>query len=151
MRKGELLTLTWNDVNFDRNEIQIRAFNTKTGSKRNVGMTSRVSCELTQLWELSSKNVDARVFGFGEFKHSLATAVRVAELSDFRFHDLRHTSVTRMVAAGMPIPEIMKISGHSKMETFLRYDNQNNTTTQLHANALERYLAANQAEEESGY
>jgi hypothetical protein len=51
-----------------------------------------------------------------------------------------------MVTAGMPIPEIMKISGHTKMETFLRYVNQNNTTIQLHANALEKYLAANQAE-----
>jgi hypothetical protein len=51
-----------------------------------------------------------------------------------------------MVAAGMPSPEIMKISGHTKMETFLRYVNQSNKTTQLHANALEKYLAANQAE-----
>jgi integrase len=146
MRKGELSSLTWKDVDFALNEIQIRAFNTKTGSKRNVGMTSRVSRELASLWELSPKKIDALVFGSSEFKKSFATAVRVAQLKDFRFHDLRHTAVTRMVAAGMPIPEIMKISGHSKMETFLRYVNQSNTTTQLHANALERYLAGNKAE-----
>jgi integrase len=60
MRRGELLTMTWNDVNFPMNEIQIRAFNTKTGSKRSVGMTSRVRNELNKLWELSSKNKDAR-------------------------------------------------------------------------------------------
>ena len=142
MRKGELLSLSWKDVNFALNEIQIRAFNTKTGSKRSVGMTSRVSNELMQLWELSPKKMDGLVFGIGEFKKSFATAVKMAELKDFRFHDLRHTAVTRMVAAGMPIPEIMKISGHSKMETFLRYVNQNNTTTQLHVNALERYMEA---------
>jgi integrase len=143
MRKGELSSLTWKDIEFVQNEIQIRAFNTKTASKRNVGMTSRVSRELASLWELSPKEIDALVFGASEFKKSFATAVRVAQLNDFRFHDLRHTAVTRMVAAGMPIPEIMKISGHSNMETFLRYVNQSNTTTQLHANALERYLATN--------
>ena len=109
-------------------------------------MISIICSRLIELWELSSKNKDARVFGIGEFEHSFATAVRVAELEDFRFHDLRHTAVTRMVAAGMPSPEIMKISGHTKMETFLRYVNQSNKTTQLHANALEKYLAANQAE-----
>jgi transposase-like protein len=34
-------------------------------------------------------------------------------LSNFRHHDLRHTAVTRMVAAGVPLPLIAKIVGWS--------------------------------------
>ncbi len=69
-------------------------------------------------------------------------------MEDFRFHDLRHTAVTRLVGAGLPVAEIMKISGHSKMETFLRYVNQNNNITQRHVSALETYLDANKPKEE---
>lgn len=143
MRKGELLKLQWQDVDFPLNKIEIRAFNTKTGTRREVGMTSRVREELKKLWLHSPKEMDGSVFGLGDFKKSFARVVRLAELEDFKFHDLRHTAITRMVASGMPIAEIMKITGHTQIKTFLRYVNQTNNITQRHVNALEKYFADN--------
>ncbi len=136
MRKGELLTLTWKDVNFTSNEIQIRAFNTKTSSQRTVGMTSRVIDEFSKLWELSPQNLDGLVFGLREFKKSFATATKIAQLKDFRFHDLRHTAITRMIQAGFSPIEIMKISGHTQMTTFARYVNPDTNAVQRIADRL---------------
>lgn len=37
------------------------------------------------------------------------------------FHDLRHTSATRMVGAGVPITMVKDILGHSDIHTTMRY------------------------------
>ena len=42
-------------------------------------------------------------------------------IEDFRFHDLRHSAVTNLRAAGVDVETIMKIVGHSSVEMFLRY------------------------------
>ena len=46
-----------------------------------------------------------------------------AKLSDFNFHDFRHTALTNMVNAGMPESIIMMISGHKSKDVFVRYVN----------------------------
>lgn len=144
MRKGELLSLVRSDIDFDNSEIIIRAVNTKIQSRRIVGVTSRVHSALQNLWSISSQDHSAEVFGITDFKRSFETVRDEAKIVDLRFHDLRHTATTRMVATGMPAAEIMKITGHLQMTTFLRYVNQTPDITRKHANALELYLTANQ-------
>ncbi|MGH9967341.1 MAG: hypothetical protein ACREBG_05855, partial [Pyrinomonadaceae bacterium] len=39
--------------------------------------------------------------------------------------DCRHTAITRMIQAGIPATETMKISGHTQFVTFARYVNVN--------------------------
>lgn len=38
-----------------------------------------------------------------------------------RFHDLRHSYGTAMVAAGTPMRALMALMGHASMQTTLRY------------------------------
>src|SRR4028118_334582 len=56
MRKGEILTLCWDDVDFENEVITIKAFNTKTAKKRQVSMTKRLRLELGQLYDKSPKD-----------------------------------------------------------------------------------------------
>ena len=42
-------------------------------------------------------------------------------IENFRFDDLRHTSATRMVSAGVPITMVKDILGHSDIHTTMRY------------------------------
>lgn len=42
-------------------------------------------------------------------------------VKDFRFHDLRHSSATRMVASGVDIITVKEILGHSDIHTTMRY------------------------------
>ncbi|HZE72004.1 MAG TPA: tyrosine-type recombinase/integrase [Pyrinomonadaceae bacterium] len=48
-------------------------------------------------------------------------SLQEAGIEDFRFHDCRHTAITRMIQAGIPATETMKISGHTQFVTFARY------------------------------
>ncbi len=124
MRSGELLTLKWRDIDFANRLINIIAFNTKTAKARTVGMTQRVYDELSKLWEQSPGDQDELVFGIRDsVKRAFGSACRDAGIADFRFHDCRHTAITRMIQAGLSPMEVMKISGHTQMNTFARYVN----------------------------
>lgn len=48
-------------------------------------------------------------------------ACREAKLKDFHFHDLRHTTATRLADAGVRTRGIMAILGHSCIQTSARY------------------------------
>ena len=140
MRRGELIKLRWDSVNFATRTITIIALNSKTARARTVGMTKRVFDELWKLWEQSAKEQNALVFGIKDnFKKSFASACQEARIEDLHFHDFRHSSITRMVQTGSAPMEIMKISGHTQINTFLRYLNPGANTVQ---NIAERLTAS---------
>lgn len=140
MRCGELLKLCWRDVDLVTRTINILAFNTKTAKARTVGMTERVYQELTRLWEQSPKDYDELVFGIKDtVKRSFASACRDANIEGFHFHDCRHTAITRMIQAGLSPMEVMKVSGHTQMNTFARYVNPNTQAVTRIADVLSAY------------
>lgn len=123
MRPLEIFGLLWSDIDFANGIITIRAEITKTETERIVGMTPRLEDELNMLWEVSPKNLQASIFGVRSIKTAYKTACRKAGITGFRFRDCRHTGTTRMVNSRMPQAEIMKVTGHEQLKTFLRYVN----------------------------
>ena len=80
------------------------------------------------------------VFGIKDtVKRSFASACRDAEIEGFRFHDCRHTAITRMIQAGLSPMEVMKVSGHTQMNTFARYVNPNTQAVTRIADVLSAY------------
>ena len=145
MRRGEMFKMCWKDVSFSSNEIYIPQTNTKIEEARRVGITPRLREQLEQLWEVSPKDLSSSVFGVGEsIKTAWKTACRLADIKDFRFHDCRHTATTRMITSGSPHTEVMKITGHSQLKTFLRYLNITSETANNVASRLSIYLADKQ-------
>ncbi len=53
---------------------------------------------------------------------AFTAACRRANLIGLRFHDLRHTTATRMVESWANIVAISKILGHSDIKTIMRYN-----------------------------
>lgn len=147
MRKGELLKLRWKDINLTERIITVTALNSKTAKPREIGMTQRVYEELTRLWEMSPKDPSLSVFGITDIKKSFVSACDDAKIDGLRFHDLRHTAITRMVNSGLPPMEIMKVSGHTQYTTFARYVNPNTQTVQHIANVLTDYLSKTSVQE----
>ena len=142
MRRGEIFQVKWMDVDLNAAEIRIPQTNTKTQEARIVGITPRLKKELEDLWENSSRNKENIVFGVtNTIKRSWKTACDLAGIEDFRFHDCRHTATTRMIASGSPHTEVMKITGHSQMKTFLRYLNITSRAVNQVASRLENYLS----------
>jgi integrase len=138
MRRGEAITLQWRHVDLDAKTITITAMNSKTARERTVGMTVRLHAELTRLRETAPDDQDVLVFGVtNNFRNSFAGACRDAGVADFRVHDCRHTCVTRWVRAGLPIAEIMRLSGHSTLQAFAIYANSTPETVRCGADALD--------------
>lgn len=145
MRRGEIFKMKWKDIGFDANEIYIPQTNTKTEESRSVGITPRLKYELEQLWEASPQDLDQTVFGItNTVKTAFLSACREANIQDFRFHDCRHTATTRMIASGSPHTEVMKITGHSQLKTFIRYLNITSEMTGKVASRLDNYISERQ-------
>lgn len=140
MRRGELLKLCWRDVNLQGRTITIIAMNSKTAKPRVVGLTNRLQSELTNLWELSPKSPDELVFGIKDnFKNAWRSACKEANVEGFRFHDCRHTCITRWVSRRLPIAEIMRLSGHSTLTAFSIYVNATEQSIRRGAEALDEW------------
>jgi integrase len=140
MRRGEILTLKWADIDFDNKLIMIQAFNTKTMKERQIAMTERLVSELLSIYEQSTKEADALVFGItNNVKKAFNSARKIAGLPDVRFHDLRHTHATRLVAAHIPLSEVGRVLGHTQANTTYRYVNANVETARRAAAVLDKF------------
>lgn len=129
MRRGELLSLRWANIDFERGLIHVmnsQREQTKTGHSRSVPMNQVVRAELQALYAESGDTeyvfVDQRTKQPRvEPKRGFRMACREAKLKDFHFHDLRHTTATRLAEAGVGTRGIMAILGHSCIQTSARY------------------------------
>ena len=142
LRRGEILTLTWEDVNLDRRTITVRAFNSKTARARTVAMTRRVFDDLRARHGANKREPGGRIFQIKSgVKRSFKSACLAAGVEDFRLHDCRHTAITRMIRAGLPPVEVMRVSGHTTMSAFYRYANLDSDTVFRAAAALDAFHA----------
>jgi len=129
-RPGEILGLKWSDVNFEKKQISIvrtfnsgRFFEPKTkGSIRKIDMAPILVKELAA-WKLARGGKDeALVFSSGKgtpiLCHNLKSehffpALKAAGIEPIRFHDLRHTYASLMLAQGENVKYIQTQLGHS--------------------------------------
>lgn len=123
MRRGEILRLKWEDVDFHANEI--KATQTKGHRDRFVPMNSKVREELLRLRQTSEGQFlfPARKNGvtLNDVKTGFKAACEEAGIEGFRFHDLRHTFGTRAADAGEALTSIAAVMGHADIHTTMRY------------------------------
>jgi integrase len=148
LRRGEIFTLKWSDISFEQRNITVRAFNSKTARSRTVAMTIRVYQELEKLWQASLQETDALIFGkLTTIKKGFGKALAAARIEGFHFHDCRATAITRMIAAGIPPAEVMRISGHSTLSAFYIYVRTNMDSVYRAAAALDSFNAEQPAQQ----
>ncbi len=150
-RRGEMLKLTWQNVNFESRIITIIGETTKTLKTRQVAMTSRLYDELSLLWENSSKDLSGRVFPFTVFRKSFQTACKIAGIKTGGIdglvtHSLRHSTATRLVKGKMPIQMVGRILGHQQPQTTYRYLSANDETLYEASEILESFQQQTQSD-----
>ncbi|HUF04341.1 MAG TPA: site-specific integrase [Aridibacter sp.] len=118
MRRGEILKLRWEDIDFEAETIKIVGTHTKTERERLVPLTQRTKTELLGLREISDS---VGPFPFADFKRSWATVKEIAGIDDLRFHDLRRTAITKWIMQGNPIAMAGKLAGHTNLDTTLKH------------------------------
>jgi integrase len=125
MRRGEILSLQWDQVRFTpRAEFFLPARKTKTKRDRRVPVSSVLRAVLEQRRvdpagaELPP---DAYVFGdeIGRRRGAIKTAWRLtcrrAQIADLHFHDLRREAGSRWMDAGVPLATIQRWLGHANI------------------------------------
>ena len=123
-RRGELLKLRWSNVDFDLNAINFTE--TKTNKDRSVPMEPIVQEALLELRDEAGEtefvftNPDTGT-RYTDIKKSFSAACREAGITNFTFHDLRHTFGTRLADAGVDVVKIKELMGHASIVTTMRY------------------------------
>jgi integrase len=134
-RAGELLKMTWGDVDLRARVIRLRPLTTKSLKSREVPISNRLAIELERLRNDASD--DALVFGIKNFQRGWRALCKAAGIEErLTFHDLRHSFATRLVQAGFPLAEIARLLGHSTLQMTFRYSNATPETTTRAASIL---------------
>jgi len=109
-RASELLSLTWQDVDFKRGTVPVRAGYAKNGEARSVPTNDTLTMLLKfgKLHAADRERVFCNRHGqpYRSFRTAFEHAVRKAGIQDFTFHDLHHTFASRLVMAGVDLPTV---------------------------------------------
>ena len=125
MRKGELMNLQWKDVSLKNGAIILH--DTKNGERRRVPLTGKALQQLVELSNVrniktkllfpSAKNPEKPI----DLRKPWLKALEVANIEDFRFHDLRHSAASYLAMNGASLAEIAEVLGHKTLQMVKRY------------------------------
>jgi integrase len=122
MRKGEILGLMWEQVDFENRMITVK--DSKNREPRKIPMNPGLT-ELLQSIRIGSQG--AHVFNnehgriYNTIRGPWGKALKKAGIIDFRFHDLRHTFASRLVMAGVDLVTVKELLGHKSINMTMRY------------------------------
>jgi integrase len=119
MRAGEILSLTWEQVDLDKHCIRLNK--TKNGCKRTVGLTDEAVEVLHKLPRTGSA-VITNFYDTSGLDRALKGACKSAGIENLHFHDLRHETASRL-APLMQVQDLAKVMGWQTLQMAMRYYN----------------------------
>lgn len=136
MRKEELLSLTWPQIDLASSALILTK--TKNGERRRVpirGLAHELLKEHSKLRRIDSdflfpgenpapqKECVKTLAGSRHFdiRKPWPRALKRAEITEFRFHDLRHSCASYLAMNGATLLEIAEVLGHKTLEVVKRY------------------------------
>ena len=130
MRKSEITSLTRSQINLNKRTILL--LDTKNSSARTVPLSTKAFQVIDAALNHPTSPVDSNLIFAGEpgkdgsrkpyvINRVWSNALKRAEITKFRFHDLRHEATSRFVEAGLSDQEVASITGHKSMQMLKRY------------------------------
>lgn len=128
MRRGEIMNLTWDAVDFQRRMITLE--HTKNGERRAVPLVGPVynaMWERSRIRRIDSPYVFPARLRYGkepqpiDIQNAWLVALKRADIKNFRFHDLRHSAASYLAMNGASLPEIAAVLGHKTLAMVQRY------------------------------
>jgi len=116
LRRGELLKLRWNDIDFRNRTAKIR--DTKNGSDRTIPL-SNIAVNIIN--ELDKSDGAVFLITPNALRQGWSRACSRGQVTNLRFHDLRHEAISRFFELGLSVPEVALISGHKDVRMLFRY------------------------------
>ena len=125
MRQGEILGLDWDDVDLRSGTVTLRE--TKNGETRVVPLAGH-ALEVMRSHAKVRRLDSILVFPSPRDptkpwspRAPWNKALAIADLKDFRFHDLRHSAASYLAMNGATPPEIAAVLGHKTLQMVKRY------------------------------
>jgi integrase len=140
MRREELVTLTWGQIDFKRRTVTLLAADTKNATARTIPLSPKAleilktlqmeHCSTAPLAASGESGSEAPKVSVGRLfdltpdavTKSMARACKAAKIEGLRFHDLRHEATSRLFEnTDLDVMEIRAITGHKTMQMLARY------------------------------
>jgi integrase len=143
-RRGELLSLRWADVDMKASRALVRE--SKNDEQRTLPLAGKALEALRKL-KLNGSARSEWVFPnpsghpgpFENIDGYWYAALEAAGISNFHFHDLRHTTASMLAAQGCSLLEIADVLGHKTLAMVKRYSH---LVVDHKAKVIERMVAA---------
>ena len=132
-RRGEVLTMCWADVDLEQGTWTKPGSTTKQKTSHRVPLSSAAIALLSAIYAQSKgasgiQEITVPSFVFAgraghrkDIKSNWAKICEVADIKNARLHDLRHTYASVLASAGMSLPIIGALLGHTQAQTTMRY------------------------------
>ncbi|OQW50634.1 MAG: hypothetical protein A4S09_02230 [Proteobacteria bacterium SG_bin7] len=130
MRSGEMFCLLWTDIDFESRLVHVsKSWSskngikpTKTGRSRVVPMSDDLYHFLKELKLKSDVNATHVLPRLSEWQRGYQAKVlrafcKSVGVTPIRFHDLRATFITNLLAQGVSLARVMAIVGHNQIDT----------------------------------
>lgn len=151
MRLGELVRLSWRDVDLGRGTLQVRESKAKRPRLLALSARLRLALEAAAAQRVRALHGPELVLRGacgpgGSLQKSWRTAFKRAAAAighpDLRVHDLRHLTAINLVRAGLDLPTVQRVLGHASLLSTLRYaDYADESAASRAARALDRLHA----------
>lgn len=139
-RMTEILTMTWDKIDFSRNLAIVTSDIAKSGQARSLPLNDEA---INFLRQKQAKRISEYVFHRGKGKmitdidrEHFKQALKKSNISDFRFHDLRHTWASWHVQSGTPILVLKELGGWETIEMVQKYAHLNASHLLQYANQV---------------
>ncbi len=128
-RHTEIMSLRWGQVDLKSGRATLYAGTTKNDDARVlpiVGEAFTLLQERAKVRNLSDDRIfpptrSAKKTNFLDLRMPFLAALKEAEITNFRWHDLRHTCASYLMMNGVSPLEISKVLGHRTMAMVSRY------------------------------
>jgi len=128
MRHGEILNLTWDDIDLTNRRIILEE--TKNGERRAVAVVSKAFEILSEMKKQKVRRIDTNLVfpgsrysnkGHASLRTAFLFALKKANVENFKFHDLRHSAASYLAMNGATLSEIAEVLGHKTLQMVKRY------------------------------
>jgi site-specific recombinase XerD len=119
LRKGELLSLEWQDIDFDKNAVHVvnkPGFTTKSKKFRVIPLVPALKQILAPF-----RKAEGRCFSKRNLRRQIARIFRNASLGEPGLHILRHTFASQLIMKGVDLVTVKDLLGHADIATTMIY------------------------------
>jgi integrase len=140
MHESEIPSLPPTQMDLRQRTAWVRADGAKSGYARPVPLNDDVMSVVARRLPHAGKHIFTRLGSGGRISQidarCLNRACRSVEITDFRFHDLRHTWASWHVQNGTPLMVLKELGGWETLEMVQRYAHLAPSHLASHASAV---------------